>query len=78
MSRITNDPLVAFLYELTRDHVSHSTVARIVQYDSNTPRDSPWRLTDEDRALDCEDLARILRCRDPLPGCPMPNEQVKP
>lgn len=77
MSLLTNDPIVAFLYELTRDHVPHSTVARIVQFDSKVPRDSPWRLTDEDRALDCEDLARILRCRDPLPECPMPKETVK-
>jgi hypothetical protein len=77
MSRITNDPLVAFLYELTRDHAPLHAVSEIIDNDNTNSPDTPWCLEDDSRAFNCENLATTLRRLDPLPELVPPKMRVK-
>lgn len=59
MSHLTHSPIVAFLYELMRDHVAADVVKDLVCRDEEADA-SAYRLTDDLLAKKAEDLASRL------------------
>lgn len=59
MAHLTNDPVVALLYEIARDHIDPAELKRIV-HDQMIPKITGWGLSDPRIALLAEELSSEL------------------
>lgn len=70
----TRDPLLAFLYELARDHVPRDVIEAIAARDAKAQPayDVVWRLTNGALALAMGEVCAQLRRFDKVPDPPAP------